>query len=141
MSLLQRIKQDQIAARKAKDKFKASLLTTLLSEASRPGLDDGKRESTDKEVIAVVQKFIKNMKESLDAKYTEDVHTEMCIVNEYMPKQLTSEEMRNLTIQVIANNSDAKMGDVMKYFAANHKGSYDGKELSGIVRSILNTGS
>lgn len=137
MSLLQRIKQDQLQSRKAKDKFKSALLTTLLAEASRPGLDDGKRESTDAEVIKVCKKFIDNMKESLDVNYTEAVHTEMCIVNEYMPQSLTEEEIVEIVKSVIASSDKPNMGLVMKHFTSNYVGQYDGKALSNTVKTIL----
>ncbi len=137
MTLLQRIKADQIAARKAKDKFKASLLTTLLAEAARPGLDDGKRESTDAEVTAVCKKFIKNMKESLDACYTEEVHTEMCIVNEYLPQQFSEDELKDMAEVFFKVNPDANMGQAMGWFKKRYDGQYDGKTLSQVVRGLL----
>lgn len=140
MSLLQRIKQDQLAARKAKDKFKATLLTTLLAEASRPGLDDGKRESTDREVVEVCKKFIDNMKESLKANYTEAVHTEMCIVYEYMPQALDEEDMKDIATYVIESNTKPNIGTVMAYFKKNYVGQYDGNVLSSIVKQLLNGG-
>lgn len=138
MSLLQQIKSDQLSARKAKDKFKASLLTTLLAEASRPGLDDGKRESTDAEVTAVVKKFIKNMKESLDAYYTEAVHTEMCIVNEYLPQQLEEPRLRNIIVGMIVAGHD-NMGKIMKELKSDFTGQYDGKMASQLAKEELKT--
>jgi len=137
MSLLQRIKNDQLAARKAKDKFKATLLTTLLSEASRPGLDDGKRESTDEEVIKVCKKFIDNMKETLDANYTEAVYNEMCIVNEYMPQALTEDEMTAIAQSIIEASENPNLGTVMKHFSQAYVGRFDGKVLSSITKELL----
>ncbi len=137
MSLIERIRTDQIGARKAKDKFKASILTTLLSEAMRPGLDDGKRESTDAEVIKVVNKFIKNMNETLKVKYSDDVHTELCIVSEYLPTQLTEGELIDIAEGFFAVNDSASMGQAMAWFKSRHEGQYDGKTLSNIIRSML----
>ena len=65
MSLLQALRNDALTARKARDTVAASLLVTLLSEAEKTGLDDGKRESSDAEVIATIRKFLKNNAEFL----------------------------------------------------------------------------
>jgi len=137
MSLLQRIKSDQLTSRKAKDKFKSSLLTTLLSECAQPGLNDGRRESTDAEVIAVVKKFIKNMKLSLDVKYTEAIHSEMCIVNEYLPVQLSKDDMVDIVEGYLKANPLAKMGEIMRRFKIGHDGQYDGGMLSSVVRALV----
>jgi len=137
MSLLQRIKTDQLSARKARDKFKTSILTTLLSEASRPGLDDGKRESIDSEVVGVVKKFIKGMKESLDINYTDAIHHELCIVSEYLPVQLTTEELTDVCGGLFKVNPDINMGQAMGWFKKRFDGKYDGKQLSEVVRKFI----
>lgn len=66
MTLIQQIKDKQIAARKSGDSL-ASLYTTLLGEASIIGKNAGNRETTDVEVVAVVKKFIKNIDETVQA--------------------------------------------------------------------------
>ena len=50
MTLFSQIKADQLAARKAKDGLKATLLTTLIGELTAIGKNDGNREVTDAEV-------------------------------------------------------------------------------------------
>ena len=55
MSLLHTLRQDALAARKARDAIAASLLVTLVSEAEMTGFNDGKRESSDVEVMATMK--------------------------------------------------------------------------------------
>ena len=64
MSLIQDIKSASLVARKARETKKAESLITLYSEASMIGKNDGNRESTDAETIAVIKKFIKNIDET-----------------------------------------------------------------------------
>ena len=49
--LINQIKSDALEARKARQTNTATLLTTLYSEASMVGKNDGNRESTDAEVL------------------------------------------------------------------------------------------
>ena len=64
MSLIEKIRVDQLASRKAAfnypatNKLQADLLTTLLGEEVMVGKNAGSRETTDAEVIAIVKKFI-----------------------------------------------------------------------------------
>ena len=58
--LLNKIKADQLAARKAKDGLATALLTTLIGDAEMVGKNAG-RLVTDEEVVAVIKKFIKNI--------------------------------------------------------------------------------
>ncbi len=139
MSILQKIKNDQLASRKAKDKALTSILTTLLGEASRPGLDDGKRASTDAEVVSVCKKFIKNLEASLSVKESEILEVEKRVVESYLPKQLTNEEMTDIANDFIdENDEDCNMGMVMGFFKVNYAGLYNAGELAKIAKSLFN---
>lgn len=146
--LLNRIKNDRNKirlenARREKlsknlsDEHMIASLTTLYSDAQRVGFDDGKRESTDSEVIAVVKKHIKGLEERLSYQYDELIHTELCYLMGYVPTQLTEYEMKQIAAGYISENPDAKMGQIMGYFKQNHNGLYDGKLLSQVVKGVL----
>ena len=77
MTLINKLQQDQLTARKAKDKFTTTVLSTLYSECNRVGFDDGKRETTDGEVLKVIQKFVKNVDETMSLVEGTDKHTEL----------------------------------------------------------------
>lgn len=112
-------------------------LTTLYSDAQQVGFDDGKRESTDAEVIQVIKKTIKGLNERLTAQYDDYIHTELCYLNDYLPIQLTASELEDYTRDYLIRNPNAKMGQIMGYFKANHDGQYDGKLLSQVVKGVL----
>lgn len=147
MSLLELIKRDQLTARKDKTaKDVASLLTTLIGEASMIGKNDGNRESTDAEVIAVIKKFIKNNKELADiVDKTSDAHqhkalTENIILGYYLPKQMSEEDIRKVVqshIETLEEVSPKAMGLIMKLLKDNYGGRYDGKMASKVVKELL----
>jgi len=141
MTLIEKIKEDQIAARKAHDSVKASLLTTLLGEATAIGKNNGNREVTDAEVVALVKKFMKGVDETINAltmhnKDATQFLTERGILETYLPKQLTQEETESALKAAIAEVG-ANMGKVMGYMKANYEGQYDGKLASTIVKTLL----
>lgn len=140
MSLLTEIKKDQLAARKIKDKMKATLLTTLIGEAEMVGKNDGNRESTDSEVTAVIKKFVKNIDETLTICHDDDLLIERTTLETYLPQQMTEEQLRQLVqshVQSEGISGPQNMGVVMKFLSSNFAGQYDGKLASSVVREIL----
>jgi len=147
MSLLKQIQADQIAARKARDVRLTSALTTLLSEAANIGLNDGKRETADVEVIAVAKKFIKNIDE-VPAYVTEKAREEKCqtllfereIYSQYLPVKMTEADITEFAQSVISTIDDPSiksLGVVMRELNQKHAGKFDGKTASNVVRSLL----
>ena len=144
MSLIQQIKNQQIEARKARDAVKASLLTTLLAEASAPGKNAGNRESTDEEVVSVVKKFIKNADETLAALPTSDarhpvVVVEKVILETFLPRQLTEADLREVLAAEVINLEDKspkQMGKLMAVLKVKFAGQYDGALASKYVQVL-----
>lgn len=133
MTLIEEIKQKQIAARKA-GSAEASLLTTLLGEAAMVGKNAG-RETTDQEVVAVVKKFIKNIDETVSALSSrgQDAASflaERSVLERFLPLQLTE-----LALVTIAENHKS-MPEFMKFLKENHAGQYDGKLASIVAKKI-----
>lgn len=149
MSLLEEIKKDQRELRldyirKGKngvvgvsDQHMIASLTTLISEASRPGLDDGKRESTDAEVISVIKKTISGIKERLDIQYDEMLHTEMCYLSAYLPDVLSDDDLEMVINDFIDETLDVNIGKVMRFLKETYPGQYDGKRASELTRNLL----
>ncbi len=135
MSLLQKIKDDRFNARKNKKAQKARFLTTLLAESERPGLDDGKRESTDAEVLAVIKKFVKGLKETLALQYDETLHAELSTCMEYMPTQLDDDQLRTIIGEYIAGGV-SKLGIIMKMLKTDYSGQFDGRRASAIAKEL-----
>jgi uncharacterized protein YqeY len=138
MSLLDQIKNDQLTARKIKAQAKVDLLTPLFSEATMIGKNDSNRLTTDTEVIGVIKKFINGITECLAVAKDPLVITaykiELDILNAYLPKQLTEQEIREKVHTLQITNPDFKIGDVMGFFKKNFGGLYDSRVLSNVVK-------
>ena len=141
MTLLEQIKSDQLQARIAADKAKASILTTLIGEAEMVGKNDGNRDTTDQEVIATIKKFIKNIDETIAvAGSTETLVAEKDALQVYLPRQLTEPELRVTIGNIIVTqglSGPKAMGRLMGELKKNHAGSYDGALASRLVKELL----
>lgn len=144
MSLLNRIKEDLLQARKAKDQNLSSILSTLYSESMMVGKNDGNRETADAEVVGKIRAFIKNIDETLKS-LAEDhpnytvLQDEKTAITKYLPKQLSGEQLKNILSEIAAGHEKSmkSMGKVMAELKENHAGEYDGKQASQIVKEIL----
>jgi uncharacterized protein YqeY len=141
MSLLDKIREDQLLARKTGAGAKALLLTTLIGEAAMIGKNNGNRPTTDEETIKVINKFIKNNAEFLskitDEKKKLALNLEQEILNGYLPKQLTTEEMREHITSLKLTQPNLNLGSIMSFFKKNFAGLYDGRVLSTLAGEML----
>lgn len=143
MTLIQQIKQDQLAARKSKDAVASSLLTTLIGEAEMVGKTAGNRETTDEEVIAVVKKFVKNINETVvvvtKSETIADLVKERQLLEKYLPLQLTRLDIEKFLAktkhEISAGPKD--MGKLLATLKATYPGQYDGKMASEVAKALL----
>jgi len=125
MSLKLRISDDLKSAMKEKNTVKLSILRVLKGEIERNEQStSGKIELPEGDVIKLVKKLIDSIKE------TTNNQIEITTLENYLPKQLTEEEIRG----ILSLLSVKDLGSVMKSFKANYDGLYDGKLLSSIVK-------
>ena len=143
MSLIDRIKADALAARKARDATKASALITLIGEAERVGKDAGSRAPTDDEVTAVIQKFVKNLGEVLRVR-PEDASAaqEKVLLEQYLPARMSGAALRHAIANLatglgLAPITAKDVGALMKALATQHPGAYDGAEASATIRAMV----
>jgi CRISPR-associated protein Cas8b1/Cst1 subtype I-B len=135
--LLDDIRKDMQLAKKEKDSVKANLLSTLYSEiftASKRG-----KEMTEEDSVRIVKKFIKNIDETL-ALYIPEASrekylAEKAILENYLPKQLTSDEIEEVVSELLSEGKEMK--EIMIHFKENFAGRYDGRIVNEAVRSKL----
>jgi uncharacterized protein len=146
MSLLARIKADQVSARKQKLTVVVNLLTTLIGEAEMIGKNAGNRPVSDDEVVALIKKFIKNIDETLKVLGDNNPHAlavmgERTTLEAYLPKQLTEEELKGhinaIHAGILSMKDDVKMGDIMSVLKTRFNGLYDGKLASTLIKTQL----
>ena len=102
---------------------------------------------TDGQIIEIIAKESKKRKDSLEdyqKSGREDliaqINTEIEILSEYLPKQLTDEELEDIIKQIIKQvnaESIKDMGKVMKEAKEQIGAKADGKRINEVVRKIL----
>jgi uncharacterized protein len=146
MGLLSQIESDFLLAYKARDAEKVAVLR-MLKTAIKNKQVELLRTPEEEEVLELVSRAIKQRQESIEqfrGAGREDLASkeerEEAILLNYLPPQLTSDELRTVVNEVIAE-IDAKgpkeMGRVMQIIMNRHKGRVDGKVVSTLVRSRL----
>ncbi|EPX78097.1 GatB/YqeY domain-containing protein [Salipiger mucosus] len=142
MGLLSTIRADSLAARKSKSPS-SSVLTTLRGELDTKTKSlSPARDLTDAEVLAVVQKFIKSIDETIihlekngSAEALATARAERAALEVYLPKQMTEAELEAFVQAKVAEG--ANMGQIMQALKAEHGGQYDGKLASQIAKRYL----
>jgi uncharacterized protein len=141
-TLQERLRADQMNARRAQDRFTITLLGTTLSEVQNRRIELG-RQVSDEDVVAVLGKAIKRRAEAAEAMraggrvdLAEKEEAEAVVLKAYMPASLSEAEVRGMVQEAIAAGA-ARMGDVMKVVSPRVRGRFDGKLLSGIVQTML----
>jgi uncharacterized protein len=147
MSLLDRLNDDMKQAMKNKEKDKLSVLRMLKAALQNEAIKLGKSQLSEDEELTVLSRELKQRKDSLQefenagrADLVEKTKAEMEIVQLYMPKQLTEEELLEIVKQTIAEvgaSSKADMGKVMGAIMPKVKGKADGSLVNKLVQQQL----
>ena len=137
-----RITEDMKSAMKAKDKDALKAVRMILGAIKQKEVDD-RIELDDTQVLAVIQKMVKQRKDSIsqfkDAGRTDLVHVEeaeLAIINNYMPKQLSEAEIATAVDKAIADTGASSMQDMGKLMGLL-KGQLDGKADMGAISSLI----
>lgn len=129
-------------ARKARDRHRTIVLTTILSEIRNREIDTG-RDADDEIVTEVLARGIKQRRDSVDQMRRggrEDLalkeEGEAEILAEFLPPPLGEEDVRGLVRDLI-EEGPANLGTVMGKLMPTIRGRFDGKLASQIVREEL----
>ena len=140
--LKKRITEDMKLAMKAKDKQALKAVRMILGAIKQKEVDD-RIDLDDAQVMAVIQKMVKQRKDSIsqfsDAGRTDLVEieeAELVIINSYMPEQLTDEEVSAAVDKSIADSGADSMKDMGKLMGML-KGQLDGKADMGQVSRLI----
>lgn len=146
MSLSEKLNEDMKLAMKSQAKFKLSVIRMV--RASIKNIEIEQRKALDdQEVLEVLSREIKQRRDSLQEfekagrdDLAETVRAEIEILIEYLPQQLTEEEVKSIvqqTIQEVGASSKADMGKVMGALMPKVKGRADGKIVNQAVQQLL----
>jgi hypothetical protein len=128
------------------DALRKSTLRMALTSI-RMAEDRKRAELDDDEVTGVLQKEVKSRQETAEdarkagrPELAEEAQAQILILEEFLPQQMTEEELEELAHQAIEQvgaKSPREMGQVMKVLVPQLKGRATGQEASLVVRRIL----
>ncbi len=147
MSLKDRLKDDLKSAMKDKDVVRKNVVQFIKSGVLQ--IEKDKQITLDDEgVLDVIAKQLKQRRDSLpdyEKSGREDLIAQLKreteILMEYLPPQLTHEELEAIVKEAVEKtgaSSVKDMGKVMAEIMPKTKGRADGKEINAIVRGLLN---
>ncbi len=144
--LKKRLQEDLKKAMKEKDTFKRDTVRFLMSAIKQVEVDT-RKELTDADIIKIIQKNVKQRQDAA-AQYKEggreDLYEkemqEAAILQEYLPKQLSDEELEAALKEIIAEvgaTSLKDMGKIMGVATKKLAGVADGKRINETVKKLL----
>ena len=140
--LKQLITDDMKLAMKAQDKPALKAIRMILGAIKQKEIDE-RIELDDNQVMAVIQKMVKQRKDSIsqfsDAGRTDLVEVEeaeLLIINNYMPTQLSEDEIEAAVVKAISDTGADSMKDMGKLMGIL-KGQLDGKADMGQVSQLI----
>lgn len=147
MNLKEKIQKDMIDAMKSKQKFRLDIIRLLIAEIKNEEIKN-LRELSDEEITAIVQRLKKQMNESYEGyklqgtnhDKMEEVTFKISVLEEYLPTQLSEEDVILIIKEVmIENDIEGKkdMGKLMKLLMPRLKGAVDGKLVNKLVGELL----
>ena len=147
MTLEERITQDLKAAMKAKDKVALRGIRAVKQAILLAKTDGSGSELSEADEMAMLQKLVKQRKESLEIyekQGREDLASvereEMEVIQQYLPKQLSQEELDEVIKGIIAEVGAESMKDMGRVIGAARQktaGSADGKAIAATVKRLL----
>ena len=146
MTLVEKINEDMKNAMKSQDKEKLSVIR-MLKSAIQLAKINLKHDLSDEEVVDVVSKQIKMRKDSIlefekatRNDLVEQYKQEIEVLNQYMPKQLSNEEVIKIIEEAFSKinpTSQKQIGLIMKEVNPKVRGKFDMGEVSKMIKDKL----
>lgn len=147
MSLLERLNDDMKQAMKNKEKDKLVVIRMVKAALQNEAIKLGNNELSAEEELTVLSRELKQRKDSLQEfknadrlDLVEKTQAEIDILVDYMPEQLSEEEVSEIVKQTISEvnaTSKADMGKVMGALMPKVKGKADGSLVNKLVQQQL----
>ncbi|HGE8239196.1 GatB/YqeY domain-containing protein [Aeromonas sp. 82P] len=144
MSLKDQLKDQQKLAMLAKDKARLGAIRLLMAEIKQREVDT-RIELNDEDILAVVTKMVKQRRDSIsqfEAAGRQDLadkeSAEIVVLQEFLPQQLTADDIAALIEQAITESGAAVMADMGKVMAVL-KPKIQGRADVGAVSAQVKT--
>ncbi len=148
MDLFEKVSKDIVAAMKAKDKMRLEALRNVkkffIEAKTAPGANDTLDDAVALKILLKLAKQGRDTaalyKEQNRPDLAEEEDAQAAIIEEYLPKALTAEELEAEIKAIIAEtgaSSMKEMGKVMGIASKKLAGRADGKAISTLVKQLL----
>ena len=152
MSLKEKLQSDLTESMRNRDEIRSSTLRMILTAIKNEEVSGKEaRDLSDAELITVLSRESKKRREAAEAfdqagakDRADTERAEGLIIAEYLPKQLSEAEVKDLIASAIKEtgaNSPAQMGLVMKSLQPKIAGKADGALVSSLVKAALAGGN
>ena len=135
----ERITKELKDAMKSKDKLKVSVLRMLLAD-----IINVEKSGKEFKHIDIIRGYAKKLKKAIEEyerlqikKEVDSCKEELKIVEEFLPKQLSDEELAKLVTELIELEKPADIGSAMKIVMGKYKDVADGKKVQVLVKEIF----
>jgi uncharacterized protein len=141
--MLKHIQDDMIRSMKSGEKARKDVLSQLISRAKLIAKNDKNREVTDRDVIQAVEKTVKDVNDTKQFAIQANREVtkfdfEISIVSQYLPQQLTKEELTSIVTSLVREGPEGKAvrGFVMKNMNADYKGKFNPQDVNQILSDM-----
>lgn len=145
--LQNKIREDMIAAMRAKDTVKVTTLRGLMAAINNEALAKGRSEISEDEAVAVIKRAVKQRKDSIEqftkggrADLAEAEQAELKILQSYLPLTMSVEEIRKVAEAKRAElgiTEKAKSGMLVGAVMKELKGKADGADVKKAVEELF----
>ncbi len=152
MSIKKRLNTDMKDAMKSREATRLGCIRMLKSrllerEVALRSKHGKEYVITDEEALSVISTYAKQRRDSIES-YRQGgrndlvaaEEAELAIVTDYLPQQLSTDDLRKIVAEAIAESAAASiqdLGKVMKIVVPKTKGKADGKQVNQLVRELL----
>ncbi len=137
-----RIQADLNAARKARDKHRTLVLSTILADMKYREIEEI-REGDDDMMVQVISKGIKQRKDAAEQmrnagreELAANEEAQIAVLSDYLPESLTEADVRQMVREAVAAGK-TEVGPLMGVLMPKIRGRFDGKEANRIAREEL----
>ena len=135
----ERITKDIKDAMRSGEKLRVSVLRMVLAD-----IINAEKSGKDIKHIDVIRGYAKKLKKTIE-EYERlqlqdkimSYNEELKIVEEFLPKQMSDEELKQVVIELIESEKPGDMGMAMKLVMGKYKDVADGKKVQALVKELL----
>ena len=132
-TLKEKISADYMSAFKAKNTVAKNLLSVIKGEIQTIEKNTGVETLSDEEITKILNKTVKSLKETNASFPSEQTAEELFIIESYLPKQMSKDEITQKIVELKANGV-TNIGAIMKEFA---NVAVDRKLVNEVIKEVM----